>query len=59
MQKDQVSYHKYILSIFLTRDGFKFSIQAMVITIFTAVVYSMSLKELHANLIIALKFDWC
>ncbi len=38
--------HKYILSNFLT-------------TIFTLVVYSMSLKELHANLIITLKFDWC
>jgi glycogen synthase len=51
--------HKYILSNFLTRDGFKFSIQTMVVTIFTLVVYSMSLKELHANLIITLKFDWC
>jgi len=51
--------HIYILSNFLTRDGFKFSIQTMVVTIFRLVVYSMSLKELHANLIITLKFDWC
>jgi hypothetical protein len=51
--------HKYILSKFLTRDGLNFSIQTMVVTIFTLVVYSMSLKEFHANLIITIKFDWC